>query len=51
MKVTLACNTPADDKLGARKIVLREAEQLELGVEVDRVFEEFAATALEWTPG
>jgi glycosyltransferase involved in cell wall biosynthesis len=41
MKVTLACNTPADDKLGTPKIVLREAEQLErLGVEVDRVFRE-----------
>src|SRR4030095_7668338 len=41
MKVTIACNFPADDRLGSAKIALREADELErLAVTVERVFQE-----------
>jgi glycosyltransferase involved in cell wall biosynthesis len=41
MKVTIACNFPADDRLGTSKIALREADELErLGVHVERIFQE-----------
>jgi glycosyltransferase involved in cell wall biosynthesis len=41
MKVTIACNFPADDRLGSAKIALREADELEeLGVHVERVFQD-----------
>ena len=39
MKVTIACNFPADDRFGSPKIALREADELErLGVSVERIF-------------
>lgn len=41
MRVTIAVNFPADERLGSSKIALREADELErLGVHVTRVFRE-----------